>query len=115
MVYDFDTENMLEWSWLEMVAQLSDESMRFVVLGPECRSHGLVGCEVAPRPNSCERLMHDRLNSTLGPEWDKISQPQLRIWDFVLKRADGSAVRLHPQWSTPKVETYFAEGVKTTV
>ena len=40
---------------------------------------------------------------------------QLRVWDFVLKRSDGSAVRLHPQWSTPKVETYAVEGHETPV
>ena len=32
------------------------------------------------------------------------------IWDFVLIRKDGSGIRLHPQWSTTKVESYDVEG-----
>ena len=31
-------------------------------------------------------------------------------WDFVLKRSDGTAVRLHPQWSTNKIPTFAVEG-----
>ncbi len=35
---------------------------------------------------------------------------QLPVWDFVFEREDGKAVRLHPQRSTPKVETFEVEG-----
>ena len=35
---------------------------------------------------------------------------KLHVWDFVLHREDGTAIRLHPQWSTPNVEAYDAEG-----
>ena len=34
----------------------------------------------------------------------------MKVWDFVLIRSDQSGVRLHPQWSTPKVESYAGEG-----
>ena len=35
---------------------------------------------------------------------------RLPVWDFVLERADGTAVRLHPQRSTPQIETFELEG-----
>ena len=35
---------------------------------------------------------------------------QLRVWVFLLKRRDGTPGRLHPQWSTTKVETVAGEG-----
>ena len=30
------------------------------------------------------------------------------IWDFIVVRDDGSAIRLHPNWSNTKVETFDA-------
>ena len=73
---------MLDWSWLEMVAQLDEDSM-FEVVG-----NGLVRCEFSTRA----------------------AGPQLRVWDFVLWRADGSGIRLHPQWKQTKVATSAREG-----
>ena len=35
---------------------------------------------------------------------------RLLVWDFVIKRQDGTGVRLHPQRSTVKVETFEIEG-----
>ena len=37
------------------------------------------------------------------------------MWDFLLERADGSSIRLHPQWSTTVVETFAGEGHDTEV
>ena len=31
-------------------------------------------------------------------------------WDIVLKRSDGTAVRLHPEWSSNKILTFEVEG-----
>ena len=31
---------------------------------------------------------------------------QLRVWDFVLVRADGSKMWVHPQWNVPDVEVH---------
>ena len=39
----------------------------------------------------------------------------MRIWDFVLTREDGSALRLHPQWKGMEVETFAPEGHATEV
>ena len=50
--YSFNTDNMLEWRWQDMVAQLVDEDVRSVVQGRDGRGRGLVSCECAPRANS---------------------------------------------------------------
>ena len=104
MSYTFDESEMGEWSWWEMVAMLNSESMEFVVASD--RSGGLVGCRLEPRPGSYDHKRHHEKNLAGRPETDT----QLRVWDFVLIRKDGSGVRLHPQWSTPKVESYAVEG-----
>ena len=42
---------MREWSWWEMVAQLNEESIKYVVEDGD-RSRGLVGGDFRVRPNS---------------------------------------------------------------
>ncbi len=78
--------DMRTWSWLEMVAQLDDESMEFVVEGGD-PGRGLTGCEIKLQKNSYGHPRQVR----------KPKAPQLREWDFVFKRDDGTAVRLHPR------------------
>ena len=41
-------------------------------------------------------------------------RPQLRCWDFILRRSDGTAVRLHPEWSKDKIPTFAVEGQGVT-
>ena len=98
--YWFVETDMRVWSWWEMVAQLDEASLRYVVEdGDETR--GLVGCEFRKRTGS-----YDHSRQVQGPA----NPAQLLCWDFVLKRSDGTAVRLHPEWSNPKVSTYAVEG-----
>ena len=100
MEYSFDENVMLDWSWLEMVAQLDEDSM-FEVVGD-----GLVRCEFSRRTNSYDHKTHHAMIAA-----GKVHQgPQLRVWDFVLWRADGSGIRLHPQWSSTRIETFATEG-----
>ena len=40
---------------------------------------------------------------------------KLPVWDFVVHRADGAAIRLHPEWSKPKFPSFAAEGHETAV
>ena len=42
----FDFDEFIDWSWLEMVAQLDEKSM------PKVVGNGLVRCELSIRPNS---------------------------------------------------------------
>ena len=96
--YRFNYDDMRVWFWWEMVAQMDEKSIKYVVEGGDC-SRGLVGCEVRRRIGSYD---HSRQVYTPGPKLEK--------WDFILKRSDGTAVRLHPEWSTTKIPTFAVEG-----
>ena len=78
---------------MEMVAQLDEASMRLVVRGKDGRSCGLIGCYFAPRPNSYEHQRHKMLKGEGRPLLG-VSSP---VRDFVIRREDGTPVRLHPQ------------------
>ena len=106
MDYAFDEGRSCGWWCFEMVAQLDAESMAYVVNGAEGRSGGLTGCYFAQRPNSYDHKKHNQLGKAGMPKKDK----KLLVWDFVLVRADGTGLRLHPQWSNNEVETYAVEG-----
>ena len=71
--YHFVEDDLHEWSWHEMVAQLDRPSLGKVVQDGN-PTRGLVGCEFRPRRNSSDH------------------GPQSRL------RSDNSAVRLHPDW-----------------
>ena len=102
--WDFDRNQMVTWSWKEMIAQLDADSMQIVVGG--WAEGGLVGCYFAPRPNSYDHKRHSKLRQEGRPQKDV----RLPVWDFVVERANGTAVRLHPQRTTTKVETFELEG-----
>ena len=110
MSWTFNLDVMVTWSWHEMVAQLDTDSMSEVVNGKDGSSGGLISCEISPRPGFeyCHK-MHHQMEAAKQPVWDKRNKKQ-PVWDFVLTRDDGSGIRLHPQWSTTKVETYAVEG-----
>jgi hypothetical protein len=91
---------------MEMVAQLDEKSMSIVVKGKDGRSCGLIGCYFARRPNSYDHNRHRKLKDEGTP----LLGVRLPIWDFVIERADGAAVRLHPHRSTMNVETFVLEG-----
>ena len=97
--FHFVEEDMREWSWWELVAQMDDDSLEYVVCDGD-RSRGLIACEVRPRPNSYD---HKR-------QVQRTDVPQLREWDFVLIRSDETAVRLHPAWSNTKMSTFAVDG-----
>ena len=81
MEFWFDHADVRVWSWWELVAQMDEESIRYVVEDGDC-SRGLVGCEFRQRTGSYD---HKRQVHRPG------QGPQLREWDFVLQRQ-------HPEW-----------------
>ena len=40
----------------------------------------------------------------------KAPTTKLPIWDFVVHRADGTAIRLHPEWSKPRIPSFAPDG-----
>ena len=94
-----------------MVAQLDEKSMQIVAQGVDGRSCGLASCMVAPRPSSYDHKRHKKLNDEGKP----LSDMSLLVWDFVIKREGGAGLRLHPQRSTVKVETFEIEGPEEPV
>ena len=102
----FDRSKLAWWSWTEMVAQLDERSMQIVVQGVDGRSCGLAGCCLAPRPSSYDHRRHKKLKEEGRPLLDV----RLPVWDFVIRRQGGAGLRLHPQRSTVKVETFEIEG-----
>ena len=95
------------WSWVSMVASLDTESMQYVVTN-EGRSRGLCCCYFSPRPKSYD---HQSAAAARKKGIDVVLKPQ--SWDLLLTRDDGSAVRLHPEWSKTKFNAYPEEGPAT--
>jgi hypothetical protein len=103
--WDWDHTVKVPWSWLEMVAQMDGPTMLRVVCGPDNdRSRGLVRCECRPCPSSLDNMRH-----TKGVDRGQAQRIPLPQWDFVLIRDDGSGIRVHPSWSSPKFNTYEVE------
>jgi len=80
--------------------------MQIVVQGADGRSCGLVSCYVAPMPSSYDHKRRKKLKDEGRPLLDV----RLPEWDFAIKRQGGAGLRLHPQRSTVKVETFETEG-----
>ena len=101
----FNRGRTVEWKWQELIAQLSAESLSVAAQGNDGRSRGIVACSCAPRPHSYD---HKR-RAKLKEEGRAQKGVRLPVWDFVFERDDGSSLRLHPQRSTPVVETFAEE------
>ena len=74
-------------------------------MGPKAAVAASWGVPFAVRPNSYDHSRSYMLNNTSGAPSVK-----LPIWDFVVHRADGTAIRLHPEWSKPRFPSFAAEG-----
>ena len=99
----FDSTRMHAWRWQEMIALLRAEDLAYVVCG-ESGSRGLRHCCVAPRKSYDHKRHHADKSSGSQSGQTRL----LLIWDFIMVRDDGSAIRLHPNWSNTKVETFDA-------
>ena len=89
-----------------MLSQLGDDSLQIVCNGHENRSGGVIRCLLMPRPNSYDHKRHHAARANGEPVTDR----RFPVWDFVIVREDGTAIRLHPQWSTTKIEAFPAQG-----
>ena len=111
--YSFDLEAKVPWSWMEMVAQMTDESIEYVCQGPSGRSGGLMHAEFSVRPGSYDHKRHHADYRRGQPDRSRgqtdragrSGEPAAVMWDFALHRADGSVLRVHPQWKGTKIES----------
>ena len=88
----FDHERV-DWCWLDMVSQLELADMRWLCDG-YVENVGIVKCIFASRNYSCDLQRH-----ATAPGGDE----KLRSWDFIVVRADDTAVRLHPEWKNRQI------------
>ena len=98
--YLFNHDGRRAWPWWDMVAQMDEESIEYVVEHGDC-SRCLVDCEFRMRDGSYDHKRQVQCRN---------ERPQLLECDFVLWRIDGSAVRLHPDWFTHKIPILVVEG-----
>ena len=106
--WEFDhSVEPVPWDWKEFVAQLRDNDIITLV-----GQSPLVRCELAVRPNS-----YDHLRQQLVSDQQRTFDPNVKlpVWDFVLHRQDGSAVRLHPQRTHTDVSWFDSQCHQETV
>ena len=111
--YSFDLEAKVPWSWMEMVAQMTDESIEYVCQGPSGCSGGLMHADFSVRPGSYDHKRHHADHRRGQPDRSRgqtdragrSGEPAavLGQWDFALHRADGSVLRVHPNWNGTKI------------
>ena len=107
MDYSWKDGETVAWSWHEMIAHMEPETRAFVVNGEGGSSGGLLACSVSRRPNSYGHKMCHAANEGQQPPTPaaKAGEHQAE-YDFVVERADGSAVRFHPDWCNKKFPIY---------
>ena len=79
----------VQWSWQWMIAQLDAESMQVAVNGEDGTSGGIIGCTLMARSGSYD---HTRC----AVEGAAVRLP---LWDFVIRRRDGSELRMKSSWT----------------
>ena len=93
-----------------MIAQLDDESRRVIVEGSNGRSRGILGCALHQSEGYdhqwtfAARALAKEEAKARGASPAEVKAavaavPMLKQWDFVISRADGSFVLLHPSYS----------------
>ena len=85
-----------------MVAQMTDESMRKVVRGPQYLSRGIVHCTLI-ETEKFDHARHDALKKKRDPDL-----PKLKVWDFLLQRDDGTCITFHPEYSKTKFKCLYS-------
>ena len=108
--FHFDEPWTRDWDWKEMLCQLDEDSLKYVVEGPNRRSSGVTGCAFAVRAKSYCHLMHH--NALHEGQKLKDKMPE---YDFIIFRSCGTAIRLHPEWKTTAFRCYELDPHATEV
>ena len=106
-----------DWHWHELVAKLDDKSLVQVVEGwreDPNRSRGLINCRLQ-KTDRCDQT-RDSAQKQQGVAGRILhTEEQLMIWDFVLVRANGTEVWLHPNYASENVECLEQCGPRSEV
>ena len=100
------SSNDLTWSWDSLLAQLTDDSLRYVVEGYQC-ADGIVACMVR------ESSVVDTRKSS-APSQNKRTDSKQAVayyWEFAFLRTNGTVAFLRPQQRSRSMEYY--EGTPT--
>ena len=95
-------EPRLEWSWKKMLNRLDDATLERVI-GPGVTS---IFCKPIGKPgaSSYDHKRDHHANHGGVPFEDVNGAPaDCPVWDFVIHRGDGEAIRLHPNQKNRKV------------
>ena len=92
--FDMTDHGWTQWNWQQMLSHLDEDSLKYVVQGPESRSSGILKCSVDPRPGSYDHKTQVQV----------AHKRQLLIYDFVILRNDGSRCYMHPHWQGTKID-----------
>ena len=100
----------VHWCWLDMVAQLKPDDLKYVVQGPENRSRGIEKC-VLQESTVDDYQRHAAVKAAgqmgvqlLSLHGQDVSAMTMRQWHFILTRDDESVAIIKPGWSNTKVE-----------
>ena len=99
MSYAFAPGQLQPWSWRQMLASFNETTKR-QILGFD-GGDGLVSITCEPLPKSYDHKRHHAARLAGDPFPQDAEVP---IWDFVVRRANGMAIRFHPQLTNKKVE-----------
>ena len=99
MSYRFVPKAIQPWSWREMLAGLRPDAMAAIV-GTE-EQGGVVSVTCEPLKDSYDHKRHHAAKEAGRPYPADAPVP---VWDFVVTRFDGSAVRFHTSQTKNKVE-----------
>ena len=105
--FSFNPDVTNPWEWQQMVAQLSDESMQFVVEGEDGRSRGIVNCclfQTSLYDHKRHVPARTQATRTTAVAGGQNQANMMCVWDFKLTRDDDSFIMLHPNYSKTKVE-----------
>ena len=93
------TAGFFKWEWQQMVAQLHTDYLQNFVEGSGGRSRGIIGCSLHKTDmHDMKRHRADVENKTA------VAGVVYYTWDFVVWRADGSYIAMHPNYSSTKID-----------
>ena len=110
MDYWWKDGETVDWSWHEMIAHMEHKTQDLVVNGQGGSSGGLLRCSVSRRQNSYAHKMCYAANAGQQPPTPAAQAGEHQAeYDFVVERADGSAVRFHPDWCKKTFPIYTVD------